>query len=253
MTDENTEDQSQTAEQETSGLVRRFFQKKAGSAEDDVEEGQKQGVAHVPATLLTVEYVDDSDGMDATLRSMEERLRKMEEQVDSMQHTQAQLIGAVNQQAKDIGKCVEAIGRRIDRLYRRVTGGEATQYRSAGAPTDTEAEEATSSSRMPQMGAEMEVPEGLAPEVADDPDHQNAWRIARVLAADLEAYHEGDVKEGVLYGTFYKLLREPIEKARKTYEERVPAHIVENYDYFSKALDELIVRKRIELEDSGDF
>jgi len=250
---QNSEEHPEASEQETTGLVRRFFQKKAGSTQNKGEQVQKQGVAHVPATLLTVEYVDDSDGMDTALRSMEERLRKMEEQLNSMQHTQAQLIGAINQQAKDIGKCVEAIGRRIDRLYRRVTGGEATQYRSGGAPTAADAQQQNDANKMAAMGADMSAPEGLAPELADDPDHQNAWRIARVLAADLEAYHEGDVKEGVLYGTFYKLLRKPIEKARKTYEERVSAHIVENYDYFSKALDELIVRKRIELEDSGDF
>ena len=94
---------------------------------------------------------------------------------------------------------------------------------------------------------------GLSPDVADDPDHQNAWRIARVLAADLEGYHEDDVREGVLYGTFYSVLREPIEKARKTYEQRVAKEIVEGYDYFSKALDELIVRKRMELEEEGAF
>jgi hypothetical protein len=92
---------------------------------------------------------------------------------------------------------------------------------------------------------------GPAPEVADDPDHQNAWRIARVLAADLEAYHEEAVREGVLYGTFYSVLREPIDKARQTYEQRVSQDIVEDYDYFSKALDELIARKRVELEEEG--
>ena len=87
--------------------------------------------------------------------------------------------------------------------------------------------------------------------MAEDRDHQNAWRIARVLAADLEAYHEDAVKEGVLYGTFYKLLREPIEKARATYEQRATPNIVENYDYFARAIDELIVRKRMELEQEG--
>ncbi len=242
MADENTAENHEPVE-ETGGLVRKFFQKK-GIPEEEGDEDRKAGVAHVPASLLTLEYVDDSDGMDATLRSMEERLRKMEEQVNTMQHTQAQLIAAVNQQARDIGKCVEAIGRRIDRLYRRLSGGDVTHSRkSTTASRDGE----------PAQGAAVSPPEGLAPEVADDPDHQNAWRIARVLAADLEAYHEDDVKEGVLYGTFYKLLREPVEKARKTYEDRVPPEIVENYDYFSKALDELIVRKRLELEDNGEF
>ena len=45
--------------------------------------------------------------------------------------------------------------------------------------------------------------------------------------------------------------KEPIEKARQTYEERVSGDVAENYDYFSKALDELIARNRAGLEKEG--
>ncbi|MGD2175632.1 MAG: hypothetical protein PVJ27_09530 [Candidatus Brocadiaceae bacterium] len=252
MAEENPQDaveEQEAAEAAGGGIVKKLFQKKNGNQSGE-GPAPSEGVAHVPATVLTVEYLDDGEGMDAILKDMDERLSKMEEQVSTMQHTQAQLIGAVNQQAKDIGKCVEAIGRRIDKLYRKVTGGEVT-HQGPGSRPAAEQDEREPDRQM-AAGAPG-PPEGLAPEVAEDPEHQNAWRIARVLAADLEAYHEEAVKEGVLYGTFYKLLREPVEKARKTYEERVPAEIVENYDYFSRALDELIVRKRMELEDEGSL
>ncbi len=240
---EETVEEHHAPESASGGLMNRILRKKGEGAEEQPPEQASEGVAHVPATVLTVEYLDESEGVDATLRDMNERLDNLEEQVSTMAHTQAQLIGAINQQAKDIGRCVEAIGRRIDKLYRKVTGGkppERPKPSAAGADTT-----GASGAEMEQQSA------GVSTEVEDSPEHQNAWRVARVLAADLESYHEESVKEGVLYGTFYKLLREPIEKARKTYEERVPQEIVENYDYFSRALDELIVRKRRELEEEG--
>ncbi|MFW6188879.1 MAG: hypothetical protein ACOC7T_00465 [Planctomycetota bacterium] len=236
--EEETKNTEQPAEEApTGGLVKKLFSRKKGGAEPEAPE---EGTAHIPSTVLTVEYVDESEGMDASLREMEERLRQMQETVSNMQETQSQLIAAVNQQAKDIGRFIESVGRRIDKLYRRVSGGRAPQ---PGEPPESPPRDLD--------GEEIGVETGPAPEVADDPEHQNAWRIARVLAADLEAYHEESVKEGVLYGTFHKLLREPLEQARETYEQRVDAEIVENYDYFSKALDELIARKRMELEEEG--
>ncbi|KPK60216.1 MAG: hypothetical protein AMK73_08255 [Planctomycetes bacterium SM23_32] len=238
QTAEHQEDQGSA----TGSFMKKLFAKKNEAAQQGSNPGRpEQGVAQIPSTFLTVEYVDDSEGMDAALRDMSERLRKMEQQVTTMQETQVRLVAAVNQQAKDIGKFVESLGRRIDRLYRRVTGGEATSHGGA-AEADEDAESG---------GAALAAGAALAPEVADNPDHQNAWRIARVLAADLEAYHEAAVREGVLYGTFYSVLRDPIEKARRAYEQRVSREIVEGYDYFSKGLDELIARKRVELEEEG--
>ncbi len=228
------------------GLVKKLFSKKGDTEDSRGQRVPSEGVAHIPSTVLTVEYLDESEGMDAALRDVQERMRRVEEIAANMQETQSQLIAAVNQQAKDIGRFVESIGRRIDRLYRRLTGGEISNAGPKAATVNVAGESSVG------VAGETEGPVGgLAPDVAEDRDHQNAWRIARVLAADLEAYHEDAVKEGVLYGTFYKLLRDPIEKARATYEQRVTPEIVQNYDYFARAIDELIVRKRMELEQEG--
>jgi hypothetical protein len=247
MADGNSEQtpQGQEAQEDAGGgLVKKLFAKKAEAANE--RRAPEQGVAHIPATVLTVEYVDDSEGMDAALRSMDERLARVGQQVGAMQETQTQLVAAVNQQARDIAKYIESIGRRVDRLYRRATGAEPAAARRVDlSAMEDEIEDAAEFLDEP---AALTGSAGVAPEVADDPDHQNAWRIARVLAADLEAYHEDAVKEGVLYGSFYKLLKDPIEKARQTYQQRVSQELVQNYDYFSKALDELIARKRMELE-----
>ncbi|MHC4479355.1 MAG: hypothetical protein ACYS1C_00070 [Planctomycetota bacterium] len=232
----------------TGRFVKKLFAKKdEAPGEEPAEDRSEQGIAQVPSTVLTVEYVDDSEGMDSALRDLGESLRNMDEQVRAMQETQVRLVGAVNQQAKDIGRIVESLSRRIDRLYRRVTGGEPARARK---------QEGLLVERMPQAVESEPEPasvgaSALPPDVADDPEHQNAWRIARVLAADLEAYHEDAVREGVLYGTFHDVLRQPIEKARKAYEQRLSRDIVESYDYFSRALDELIARKQAELAEEG--
>ncbi len=243
-------DQQRATEEEavqespTGSFVKKLFTKK----NDEAAPNRKEGIAQIPSTMLTVEYVDDSEGMDAALKDIAERLGQVEQHLSSVQETQSRLVSAVNQQAKDIGRIVESLSRRIDRLYRRVSGGEsAPSLAEAGPDEEAAAEREPMEARAPLATASA----GLAPDVADDPDHQNAWRIARVLAADLEAYHEEAVREGVLYGTFYSVLREPMEKARQTYDQRVSPEIVEGYDYFSKAIDELIARKRVELEAEG--
>lgn len=226
------------------GLGKKLFNRKGNPS--DQGQGSKppeQGVAHIPATVLTVEYVDDSEGMDAALKSMNERLRKLEQQMGALQETQTQMVAVINRQGKDLATTIESIGRRIDRLYTRMREPASRDIEDLPAVPEEPGQAATDVEAMADVG--------LSADVADDPDHQNAWRIARVLAADLQAYHESAVKEGVIYGTFYQVLKEPIGKARRTYEQRVSKEIVDNYDYFSKALDELIARKKMELEEEG--
>jgi hypothetical protein len=240
----------------------RFVKKLFNKGEGETVEGQpvkpERGIAQIPSTVLTVEYIDDSEGMDAALSELSDRLRRVEEQAVALQQTQGRLVAAVNQQAKDIGRILESLSRRIDRLYKRVSGDGAVAASEPSGPAPVSQKPASEES----TDEVTEVTEGissrgsvagLAPEVADNPEHQNAWRVARVLAADLEGYHEETVREGVLYGTFYSVLREPIEKARETYEQRVSREIAEEYDYFSKALEELVVRKRMELEEEGEL
>jgi hypothetical protein len=238
----------------TGRFVKKLFNKREGETVEGQPVKPERGIAQIPSTVLTVEYIDDSEGMDAALSELSDRLRRVEEQAVALQQTQGRLVAAVNQQAKDIGRILESLSRRIDRLYKRVGGpvagaAPAAEVRSAPQPpSDEPGDEVTEVTE--GISARGSVV-GLSPEVADNPEHQNAWRVARVLAADLEGYHEEAVREGVLYGTFYSVLREPIEKARQTYEERVSREIAEECDYFSKALDELVIRKRMELEEEG--
>lgn len=260
MADDEAPQQVAASQENLGSVTGRFVAKLFAKKDGEMADGEKapkpqQGVAQIPSTVLTVEYVDDSEGMDSAIREMADRLRKLEERTAAIQETQTRVVAALNQQAKDIGKIVESLSRRIDRLYKRLTGADldTPSHHGIAAEVPVPAEPVETVPAADDDGGYAGPVGGISPSVADDPDHQNAWRIARVLAADLEGYHGDDVREGVLYGTFYSVLREPIEKARKTYEQRVAKDIVEGYDYFSKALDELIVRKRMELEEEGAF
>jgi len=232
---------------DTASLAKKLFKHRDPPAEQNPPEAPQKGVAHVPSSILTVEYVDDSEGMDSALKQTRERLEKLEEQLGALQETMSKLISTINQQAKELARYVDSVGRRVDTLYKRVTGGSTSVVSHGEKPTQTEAAQAEQPAPEAEPQLQLDSPP-LPPQLEEDANHRTAWRIARVLAADLEAYHEKAVKEGVLYGTFFELLAEPIEKARKTYEQRVSRQVLSEYDYFTKALHELIARKKAELE-----
>ena len=195
---------------------------------------KRSDVAHVPATVLTVEYVDESEGMSSGLKALEQRMAKLEKLTTEVHETNAQLVAAVNQQAKDIGQLVESLNRRIDRVYQVVSGGTVKVGPSAPAAPAVSEED-------------FKVPE----QFAGDEEHQEAWRIGQVMASDMEAYYGDKVREGVLYQNFFDLLKTPIEEARRTYEERVSERVRGEFDYFTLALKELVARKGRELTDEA--
>jgi hypothetical protein len=150
-----------------------------------------------------------------------------------MQETSVELVSVINQQAKDLSHFIESINRRLDRIFREMSSGTAR----AAAPS----EDALLDSAEPAK--EFQIPE----QFAQDPAHQKAWRIARVMASDLEAYYGDKVREGVLYDNFAELLKDPIAENRRTYEQRVSPKVVSEFDYFALALEELVGRKKAEI------
>jgi septal ring factor EnvC (AmiA/AmiB activator) len=174
-----------------------------------------------------VEYVDAGESMDAALRALEERLGKLETHLKEIQDTTSQLVSVVNRQAKEIEQFIDSINRRVDRVYRVVSAGGALAPQAAGEEQQS-----------------FEIP----PQYAQDAGHQQAWRIARVIAADLDAYYGDKVREGVLYGNLADLLKDALEQARTTYEERVPAKVTADLDYFDLAIKELVARKRRQIQ-----
>jgi len=192
-------------------------------------------VAHVPSTVLTVEYVDEGESMDSSLKAIEQRVAKLEQLLTEVHETATQLVGAVNQQAKDVGQLIESLNRRVDRIFGAISRGGVTAAPSAAA-----------------VAAEFEGEEfGVPEQFTEDEEHQEAWRIAQVMASDLEAYYADKVREGVLYQNLFDLLAGPIDEARRTYEDRVSERVRGEFDYFTMAMKELIARKAKELSEDA--
>ncbi len=76
----------------------------------------------------------------------------------------------------------------------------------------------------------------LAPQRSDH-RRDEARQFARLLASEIKLYNEGAVREGREHGNLYFRLREDIERGRRLYEERVPADVRGDGDYY---YDELV-------------
>jgi hypothetical protein len=85
----------------------------------------------------------------------------------------------------------------------------------------------------------------LAPS-RDDDRRNEARRFARLLASEIKLYNEGAVREGRERGNLYFRLREDIERGRRLYEERVPADVRSNGDYYYEELVEVLAEGRPE-------
>jgi hypothetical protein len=74
------------------------------------------------------------------------------------------------------------------------------------------------------------------PAVTDDPLHEEARRLARLLVSEIKLYNEEQVEEGRRKRDLYERLREDIDRSRQMYEERVEARILKTTDYFYQEL-----------------
>ena len=78
-------------------------------------------------------------------------------------------------------------------------------------------------------------------ESADDPSNSSdedsgARRYARLLVSEIKLYNEGAVRAGREKRDLLTRLREEIERARRLYEERVPAAVTARHAYFQQEL-----------------
>lgn len=80
----------------------------------------------------------------------------------------------------------------------------------------------------------------------DDERREEARRFARLLASEIKLYNEGAVREGRERGNLYFRLREDIERGRRLYEERVPADLRSDGDFYYEELVEVLAAGRPE-------
>jgi hypothetical protein len=73
--------------------------------------------------------------------------------------------------------------------------------------------------------------------VAEDGQHEEARRFARLLVSEIKLYNEDEVERGRVEKNLADRLKEDIDRSREMYEKRIPAEIRTGHDYFR---DELV-------------
>ena len=71
---------------------------------------------------------------------------------------------------------------------------------------------------------------------AADADDQGAKRYARLLVSEIKLYNEAAVRVGRQKRDLLQRLRPEIERARRLYEERIPADVGARAAYFQQEL-----------------
>ena len=78
-----------------------------------------------------------------------------------------------------------------------------------------------------------------APHLLSEEDqklHEDAKRFARLLVSEIKLYNEAQVSAGRENKDLYERLKDDIERSRKMYMDRVPAHIYSSSNYFFEEL-----------------
>ncbi len=91
------------------------------------------------------------------------------------------------------------------------------------------------------------VPRGRAG-AADSPQraHDDARRLARLLISEIKLYNEKKVEEGRSLNDLYERLKDDIERSRQVYDERTPAAIRQDTDFFRDELVRILADGRAE-------
>ncbi|HVS15250.1 MAG TPA: hypothetical protein VMV46_15080 [Thermoanaerobaculia bacterium] len=79
--------------------------------------------------------------------------------------------------------------------------------------------------------------ESLASDASEEPLHEEARRLARLLVSEIKLYNEEQIEEGRRKGNIYRCLKEPIDRSRMLYEERIDERVRAETDYYH---DELV-------------
>lgn len=71
---------------------------------------------------------------------------------------------------------------------------------------------------------------------AEQPTHEEAKRLARLLISEIKLYNEEQVLEGRRNRDLYHRLKEDIDRSRQIYDERVDSAVRQSSDYFQQEL-----------------
>ena len=92
------------------------------------------------------------------------------------------------------------------------------------------------------------VPRGRAAAAPDSPQRalDDARRLARLLISEIKLYNEKKVEDGRAAQDLYERLKDDIERSRQVYDERTPANIRQDTDFFHDELVRILADGRAE-------
>ena len=190
---------------------------------------RNKGGPSTPAQEMTVEYADESKTMEAALKALRGRAYTIGKQLTILEEAQGKMASAVDQQAEQVQEFVTSVSGRLETVFGAV--GEMLTQAAGGVSFE----------------------DGIPERFAEDKEHQEAWRTARILAAELDAYYPEEVTAGVLDGNLYELLGDRLRKARVTYQQGVSEKVVQECDYFAAAIKALVARKQQSLQEQDSL
>lgn len=113
-------------------------------------------------------------------------------------------------------------------------------------PADGEIEPPTPmpSQSKPAAAVSQRPVEGLSEQLAKNPAHKKAMRMARGMISDLEAYYEERVDKAIKSNTFNESFKEELSELRERYEKQVPPEVRKEFNHFDAAINDLIKRRK---------
>ena len=73
---------------------------------------------------------------------------------------------------------------------------------------------------------------------------EKAVRLARAIASDISLYNEEKIARAIESDTFFDALASELEEGRALYNSRVDGAIVENSNYYERAVVDIILRSK---------
>ena len=72
-------------------------------------------------------------------------------------------------------------------------------------------------------------------------DPAAAKRCARAIASDISLYNVEKLQEGLANDTLFELLKDEIEEGRQYYRNKVTEEVYNNYNFFDRALVDVLI------------
>lgn len=133
-------------------------------------------------------------------------------------------------------KAVEVLARHAGRSLEALTAWQTAQVMTRTVPPSGSAATLDATSRRGATTAPVRAEAEGGSAASADQDDGSARRYARLLVSEIRLYHEADVRRGREERDLLRRLAPAIERARRLYEQRVPAEIRARTSYFEQEL-----------------